>query len=845
MAERILGPTGSTRRKRFLLVPLLLVACTALFYVAGAQAVHNTKFFQLDGDAQEDTIPAGVTTNGVEDWDTICKAHLGAAAPDNTPGETCHAAVSLASVGGTISDRSTFITDAFNAASDNIFKGGTDDGGIIGSDGVGGSVWQWKQAGPSPNKADIEQAFAAQYTCTAALQAANKCSAGSDFLNHKYIYFGGTRFANNGDTNIGLWFLHNKVTVAGTASVTDPVTGAVSCPVTSGCGFTGGHTAGNISLGGSLGTGCQPGHDPANICTPGDLFVQSAFTSKPSIRIFEWVGPGKATPPCITNVCTLQPVSFSTPAGQTDNRCETTSTATVDQGCAIVNDQGEIQSPWGFQDQSSKSPPNKIEAAELFEGGLDLTALGFGDECISTVLLNTRSSGSSVNSVAQDFALGQFGGCTSELHTTAGGVTSPPATIGSGSASSGTDSATLTINGVSNWTGTLRFYLCGPLTASGVCSDGGVLVSTKTVTQATAQPISSFIDAQNPGTATLTSAGRYCWFAKFTSGTNNVPDASDDGTPVPPATVNNECFTVGKVTPGLDTQAVIPNATPPPDFVPVPAGFKTPFGSPVYDTATLSGAATEPGTNGANATYGSINATNLSYAGKITFELKGPDGASADCTTTAAVTAASNPNPQDVNVDTTTGNKTYGPVNVITANPGVFHWIATYTNANSANNTSPVSHNSSCNDTDEDVTVQQIPSEITTTQKVFPQDSATITSSVAGDLLPAGGTVVFRLYQAGGGNTALQNCQAHGDTLNSGGLIFKKTVTPVIPAGGLHTQTVDTANQTDVSVNANGTYFWRVTYATGDTAHTGRQSDCEENTVLTFNNSTGTGTVFP
>jgi hypothetical protein len=107
--------------------------------------------------------------------------------------------------------------------------------------------------------------------------------------------------------------------------------------------------------------------------------------------------------------------------------------------------------------------------------------------------------------------------------------------------------------------------------------------------------------------------------------------------------------------------------------------------------------------------------------------------------------------------------------------------------------------------------------------------------------------VVFRLYAATGSGasfvSAQDNCLAHG-TDAAGGLIYTKTVTPVIPAGGLHTKTVDTANQTDVSVNANGTYFWRVTYATGDTAHTSRQSDCEENTQLTFVNSTGTGTVF-
>jgi hypothetical protein len=38
---RIIGPTGSRRRRRFLLVPILCTAALALFWIAGAQAVRN------------------------------------------------------------------------------------------------------------------------------------------------------------------------------------------------------------------------------------------------------------------------------------------------------------------------------------------------------------------------------------------------------------------------------------------------------------------------------------------------------------------------------------------------------------------------------------------------------------------------------------------------------------------------------------------------------------------------------------------------------------------------------------------------------------------------------------
>src|SRR5690348_5456479 len=52
MAERILGPTGSTRRKRLLLVPLLLAAIAAFLVIAGAQATPPEQnppgYFELD-----------------------------------------------------------------------------------------------------------------------------------------------------------------------------------------------------------------------------------------------------------------------------------------------------------------------------------------------------------------------------------------------------------------------------------------------------------------------------------------------------------------------------------------------------------------------------------------------------------------------------------------------------------------------------------------------------------------------------------------------------------------------------------------------------------------------------
>src|SRR5438874_1132291 len=143
---------GRVPKHRSLLAIFAAFMVLAVYAAIPAFAVHNTKFFQLDGDAQAATKPLNVVSNGVEDWDNICAAHLQNANNDNQPGEFCQPAPNVTLPSGTIADRSTFITDAFQAATDNIYKGGTDDGGILSTDGVSGSLWQWKEAGPSPNK---------------------------------------------------------------------------------------------------------------------------------------------------------------------------------------------------------------------------------------------------------------------------------------------------------------------------------------------------------------------------------------------------------------------------------------------------------------------------------------------------------------------------------------------------------------------------------------------------------------------------------------------------------------------------------------------------------------------
>jgi hypothetical protein len=73
MATRVLGPTGSKRRKRFLLVPALLVVATALFLVASASGVLTGSPSKFES-GDDPTLGLGnevVNTLGNSDWITV------------------------------------------------------------------------------------------------------------------------------------------------------------------------------------------------------------------------------------------------------------------------------------------------------------------------------------------------------------------------------------------------------------------------------------------------------------------------------------------------------------------------------------------------------------------------------------------------------------------------------------------------------------------------------------------------------------------------------------------------------------------------------------------------------
>ena len=528
--------------------------------------------------------------------------------------------------------------------------------------------------------------------------------------------------------------------------------------------------------------------------TDGDVLVVSAFSNGgtvSTINVYRWDGDD-ATGSLNT-----------TPIG-TGVDCRSATLPVGDSACAAAN-LADITVPWltsNFKDKVG----TKLRTAEFFEGGINLTDLDLGGKCFNTFIGDTRSS-TSLTATLFDFASGAIGECTSSTVTTpkeADGITTlTSAMIPADGTLDVKDSALITVTGVDTFDATVSFSLCGPYAAASTttCDSGGVAVGS-------AQAVTSTPSTVVSAAATITEVGRYCWRADFSGDTaTGVPASSDHSA--------TECFVVTPRQSTLSTQA---GAGP------------VDLGQAVTDTATLGNTANQEGSGGpAGSTDGSINPAVAGGAagGTITFTLL-----KNDCTTLATGTGT---NPQTVGVS---GNGSYGPVSFTPDAPGTYHWKASYDG--DAPNTLGTTHNAACNVTAESVVVRQIPTIIATTPSYFPQDSATVTSSLAGNNLPANGTVTFSLYGAtiGPDAIALANCQAAGAT----GLVYGPEA--VLTGIAAHSATVGT-NNTTFRVSASGTYYWLVTYAPGGTAHTGSQSNCVENINATLTGDGGPGSIFP
>ncbi len=292
------------------IVPMLALALLAALVLGGrdTQAVHDLGLFELDRNAL-DSGAAG------DDWDTPPKPGGGAT-------------------------RFTGILDEFPTVPtpvDQFCGGGSKDDSDI-------TDWRWLPSEKQvPDKDNITNAYAAAYI--------NTVDTGKNKVGDLIIYFGLDRFSNDGDAQIGFWFLQGKVT---------QIDDKANC----GLRFSGQHAV-------------------------GDILVQSNFSQGgviENLSVFKWVGSGGDVPPAGT----LDTIVASTPGAGGD--CVGPPAPLLDDAvCATVNRDVEV-APWPYTPKKNIGPPQFFQQGSFFEGGLNLTRLAPEAVCLSTFVAETRTS---------------------------------------------------------------------------------------------------------------------------------------------------------------------------------------------------------------------------------------------------------------------------------------------------------------------------------------------------------------------------------------------------------------------------------------------------------------------
>jgi hypothetical protein len=728
-------------RRPLTTIAIVGVVVSLLAFAGTALAVHDLDF-QLDGDTSSvaQNNPNAPDPAPAEDWETLFNAngtptdHIDF---DATTGFNDGAFVrdfqSKQGKNGTCSLTSTATT--FCTVDTSTFATGSKDTLDI-------PDWQCNKDNNVNSKIDIMNAYAAQFIADDGDQI---------------LYFGLEKNVDNGSNNVAFWFVQNPASCTSSGGAVD---------------FDGAHA-------------------------DGDVLVVSAFTNGggvSNIDAYRWDG----TADCIDNpdnpaACDGLPIGSggdckAVPTDVEDSICATTNSGPIEENDAITT---------AWLTANGTTVGHTVVPPDFFEGGINLTEAFEGisevPSCFSTFLADTRSS-PSLTATLFDFAAGQLGGCESTLTTSAAGTAS--GSIGTGTVNSGSDTATLTIDGTDVWAGTMTWYLCGPVTTDG-CDDTGVLVTTRDVNQDSVA--ADFVS----GTATLTSVGRYCWTAHFEPDADTlaagVDPADDDGA--------NECFNVAAVTPTLSTTASC-SANP------------CVLGSTLSDTATLSGTAAKPGSAGPSTAYPTINPTvaGAPAGGSITWQLFAPGCVNQR---TPSVTSA-----------TVSGNGTYGPTTYTTLGTdpiGTYTFVANY--GGSSPNTNAAATNT-CASPGANETVTVIGTVSSATQQRWLPNDRIVLNTNGGTL---NGTLTATLYSGSFSGTAANCTSGTATAVPNQQYTFDTSPGGVPDASGTVYQTTNTGffvgtNPNGSAAGANGTYFWLIHY---DDANLTDPADRCEMTAIT------------
>lgn len=318
----------------------ILAACISTSLIAlSAQAanlnpVDDWDLFEVDGDATESLSYDGL------DWQTL--NGLTPPSPGAAFGDNC----TFITATGAVPDP----TDS----TDQTFTGGRTDLQQTSSPQVTqgpGNIWGWT-TGTSPDKDELENAYAAAYDC------------GGDLV----VYFGADRIATDGAANLGFWFLQQDVA---------PVVGGR---------FSGRHVNGDTLI----------------------LVNYENGGTVPNIGVYRWCDESVTNDPN----CQADVKDGNTAVVQTIVDPSTTAVKCTNAGnhdyCAITNDNA-IPLYWPYTPKGG-SLNDPAPSRAFFEGGINLTNVLGQSLCVTAFVAETRSS-PSITASLKDFVTGNFNVC--------------------------------------------------------------------------------------------------------------------------------------------------------------------------------------------------------------------------------------------------------------------------------------------------------------------------------------------------------------------------------------------------------------------------------------------------
>ena len=232
--------------------------------------------------------------------------------------------------------------------------------------------WAWSVTS-TPDKDTLTHGYGQGYTTS---------------VGEHMLVFGAERFAVNGDSNIGIWFFQQTISLTPPAPPLGTATRGT---------FVGEHS-------------------------PGDILIVSAFTAgggTASISVYQWAPQGSTA--LLGHECPNSNYPNITGSGAVDVCAATNLFAlffdvavnphSTDPAYAVVN-AASTTIGWPYESKFGVAGSNTVPTGGFYEGGINLTALigGATAPCFASFLFETRSS-QAVNAVLKDFLVGAFPQC--------------------------------------------------------------------------------------------------------------------------------------------------------------------------------------------------------------------------------------------------------------------------------------------------------------------------------------------------------------------------------------------------------------------------------------------------